>query len=68
MPKIKTITEYKRGYKTFAIGTELDVTWEKAKELADAGICEPVAKPKKKKVKKIKKVEEDGSNSDSNNN
>jgi hypothetical protein len=58
MPTITTITEYTRGQKTFPIGTKINVTWEFAAELAEAGICNPLKG--KKKVKKIKKVEEDG--------
>ena len=63
MPKIITIIEYSRGSKTFPIGTSINVTWEKAAELAEAGICESVnKKAAKKNKKKSKKIIEDGSN------
>ena len=58
MPTITTIKEYTRGYKTFPVGTKIKVTFEKAKELADAGICDPIKIIKTKK--KIKKIENDG--------
>ena len=58
MSIITTIKEYTRGYKTFPVGTKINVTFEKAKELADAGICEPVKSKKTKK--KSKKIESDG--------
>ena len=65
MPRITTIKEYIRGNKTFPIGTQINVTWEFAAELAEAGICEAVkkevAKKSKKKSKKIEE-EEDGTN------
>ena len=61
MPKITTIKEYSRGSKTFPIGTKINVTWEFAAELADAGICEPIVKEvTKKSKKKTKKIEENG--------
>ena len=61
MPQITTITEYTRGSKTIPIGTKINVTLEFAAELADAGICEPIAKEvTKKSKKKTKKIEENG--------
>ena len=44
MPRITTIKEYIRGNKTFPIGTQINVTWEFAAELAEAGICDAVKK------------------------
>jgi|TARA_R100001594_G_scaffold126050_1_gene163171 hypothetical protein len=62
MPQITTITEYTRGRKVFPVGTKINVTWELAAELAEAGICEPITKPGTKKTKKkTKKIEKDGS-------
>tara|TARA_R110000824_G_scaffold323785_1_gene510704 strand:+ start:585 stop:785 length:201 start_codon:yes stop_codon:yes gene_type:complete len=66
MPTITTIKEYTRGSKTFPIGTEIKVSWDKAKELADAGICEPLKAKKTKK--KSKKIKEDGYDSSTTNN
>tara|TARA_R100001244_G_scaffold61889_1_gene51777 strand:- start:97 stop:288 length:192 start_codon:yes stop_codon:yes gene_type:complete len=63
MPKIITIAEYSRGSKTFPIGTGINVSWELAAELIEAGICDPVnKKAAKKNKKKSKKIIEDGSN------
>tara|TARA_R100001594_G_scaffold94682_2_gene128931 strand:+ start:4689 stop:4877 length:189 start_codon:yes stop_codon:yes gene_type:complete len=59
MPTITTIKEYTRGEKTFPVGTKINVTWDFAAELAEAGICEPVTVAKKSK-KKTKKIKEDG--------
>ena len=64
MPQITTIIEYTRGEKIFPIGTKINVTWDFADELAEAGICEPIRKEVTKKIKKkSKKIEEDGTNS-----
>lgn len=63
MPKIITIVEYTRGSKTFPIGTVINVSWELAAELTEAGICDPANKKAAKKNKsKSKKIIEDGSN------
>jgi hypothetical protein len=59
MPQITTTIEYTRGRKTFPVGTKINVTWEFAAELAEAGICEPLKVTKKSK-KKTKKIKEDG--------
>jgi len=61
MPKIKTIKEYKRNYKTFPIGTIVDVTWDLADQLIEKGIailCK-IKKTKKSVAKKVieKKIE-----------
>ncbi len=61
MPTITTIAEYTRGEKTFPIGTQIDVSFELAAQLSEAGICEPIKGTKKTK-KKSKKIEENGSN------
>ena len=60
MPTITTITEYTRGNKTFPIGTKIEVSFDLAKELREAGICEPIKVAGKIK-KKTKKIEENGS-------
>jgi len=61
MPTITTITEYTRGNKTFPIGTKIEVSFDLAKQLSEAGICESIKATKKIK-KKSKKIEENGSN------
>lgn len=69
MPKIKTIKEYKRNYKTFPIGTIVDVSWEKADQLITEGIAilwevkKKKNAPKKIEAKKIetKKTTKNGS-------
>ena len=61
MPTITTIKEYTRGTKVFDIGTKINVTFEFAAELAQAGICDPILKEvTKKSKKKTKKIEENG--------
>jgi len=65
MPKIKTIKEYHRNYKSFPIGTIIDVTWELANTLIEEGIAKLLNSKKTKKIKPIKietkKVEKNGS-------